>query len=535
MAEQSTLPDLLAASRQRDGAATAIVYGGEQVSYSDLDDLSCRAAEGLSALGIGAGDRVAFWLPNTVAYMALYLACCRLGAIAVAVNTRFRALEVGDIIGRVGAKTLIMWPGFRNIDFMGILGEVEDGALDHLANLILYGEGEPESELPPALRHCRTTSYRELIESAPAGDHIAEPAMGANIFTTSGTTKAPKFVLHSQAGIAAHARDMVRDYGPTLAGGALMIALPFCGVFGFTQATLALAAGVPMVIMSAFEATRAVELIDAHRVHGLFATDDMIEALLAADPRNPALPSVRFCAFGAFNTDPEVLMEQAESRGLTLIGLYGMSELQALFARQLETAPAAERVLGGGKLCSPKAEVRVRDPESGRILAHGEQGELELKGPSLMTGYYQNPEATVEAFTDDGFLRTGDMGYSTGPDSFVYLARMGDALRLGGFLVSPAEIEAYLQRHESVAGAQVVSATLGGRARAVAFVILRGNARFDEAALREFCLAGLAKFKVPAVIYPLDSFPVTPSANGSKIQRAKLRQWAVEWAKEAGD
>ena len=114
-------------------------------------------------------------------------------------------------------------------------------------------------------------------------------------------------------------------------------------------------------------------------------------------------------------------------------------------ARQSESAPLPGRALAGGKPVAPEARVRARDPETGAIQPHGVAGELEIKAPSCMVGYYGDEAATRAAFTADGFLRTGDLGYSTDDGGFVFLARLGDALRLSGFLVSPAEIEGVLQ------------------------------------------------------------------------------------------
>ena len=168
----------------------------------------------------------------------------------------------------------------------------------------------------------------------------------------------------------------------------------------------------------------------------------------------------------------------------------------------------------------------MRDPESGEILAPGEQGELELRGASMMKEYFGNPAATREAFTEDGYLRSGDMGTTTDDGGFVFLSRMGDVLRLGGFLVAPAEIEACLATHVSVDGSQVVDVTTPEGPRAVGFVTLAAGAELDEDLLREHCRAGLARFKVPSRVFAVDEFPTTLSANGTKIQRTRLRDMA---------
>ena len=147
-----TVTSMLSAAAVAETGA-GVIYEGRKTTYRELDDLSRRAAAGLASLGIGLGDRVAFWLPNTPAYLVLYFACVRLGAVAVAVNTRFRAGEVEDVLGRTGAKALIMWPGFRGIDFPGILEEVDRAALARLEVAILYAEdGKSPSVLPGVAR-----------------------------------------------------------------------------------------------------------------------------------------------------------------------------------------------------------------------------------------------------------------------------------------------------------------------------------------------------------------------------------------------
>src|SRR3989338_5530689 len=135
---------LLADIAEETPAAPAFVHGDRVVSFADLLDAAGRVAQGLADLGVAPGDRVTLWLPNVPAYPILYFACARLGAIAVAVNTRYRAVEVADIVGRSGAKVLACAPGFRRIDFLSILADVDPAALDKLAALVVVGD-EPAS------------------------------------------------------------------------------------------------------------------------------------------------------------------------------------------------------------------------------------------------------------------------------------------------------------------------------------------------------------------------------------------------------
>ena len=156
---------------------------------------------------------------------------------------------------------------------------------------------------------------------------------------------------------------------------------------------------------------------------------------------------------------------------MKLVGLWGMSEMQALYARQDPTETVDVRHRRGGMLVSKTAKVRVRDTEQGTLLPHGEVGELEVRGPSRMSEYFGDTVASQSVLTDDGFVRTGDLGYTENDQQFVFLGRMGDAIRLGGFLVNPAEIEAHLQTHAAVDRAQVVAVDTPQGTRAFAFVI----------------------------------------------------------------
>ena len=238
---------LLADIAEEMPAAPAFLHGERTLSFAELLDCSARAAQGLADLGVGPGDRVALWLPNVPAYPILYFACVRLGAIAVAVNTRYRAVEVADIVSRSGAKVLACAPGFRRIDFLSILADIEPAALDRLAAIVVVGD-EPAA-VPPAIERLRRVPFdRVLSRPAIAANHALASAP-CNIFTTSGTTSAPKFVLHRQGAIAGHAQQVARAFGFTAPDTLSLSILPLCGVFGFNQAMATLAAGRPSVLV----------------------------------------------------------------------------------------------------------------------------------------------------------------------------------------------------------------------------------------------------------------------------------------------
>ena len=507
-------------------ARPTLIYGEVRIGADALEQAVAGFAAGLYQLGVRRGDRVALWLPNCPAWLVAHLGASRIGAMTVAVNTRFKSAEVEDVLTRSGATVLLYWPGFLGIDFDAILAAVHADALSGLRCVIVYKEDQ--SATSARIHNKPAFAYEQVVKAAVNADvPIGQPADGCIMFTTSGTTGQPKLALHNQASITCHADEVALAFGYDQARTTLLQALPFCGTFGHAQAMAVLRAGGTLVLMPAFDLQRALTLIERYQVSALNGADTMFEDIWR-EGREQRLASVHGGGFAAFATpDPLEFVTRAETYGLELFGLYGMSEVQALFARQRPGAPPSERAHGGGLPISPAAAFRICDPDSDAVLPLGEAGELQLRGPSLFTEYFGNPAATAAAITADGFLRTGDLACDEGDGRFRYLARMGDSLRLGGFIASPAEIEAYVERAPSVAHCQVVGVDTPRGTRPVAFVITRAGQPFDEAALLAHCVQGLAKFKVPVRFIALDAFPMTMSANGEKIQRVKLRDMAA--------
>ncbi len=528
MADGETLSAFLDDIAARFGEAPALLYGGRRLSYAELADAAERVAGGLRRIGIRPGDPVALWLPNVPAYVILVFALARLGAVSVAVNTRFRGMEVEDIVGRSGARALVMWPGFKGIDFDGILAQVNPARLASVETVIVYDEtGEASGRVIGR----RTVSFQDLLRAEAERAEHATPETPVAMFTTSGTTKAPKFVLHGHAGIVRHARDVAAAFGLDRPGAVTMGALPLCGVFGFCQTMAALAGGGTTVVHPVFDPEAVAEAIRVHSVTHMMGTDTMFSGMLAARPEPRPFPTLKLCGFAAF-TGLDRFLAECERRRLPMVGLYGMSEVQALFSAQRVEDPLERRGEGGGYPVSRDAQVRVCDPETGEVLPTGTSGELQFRAPSLMLRYEGNTEATAEAFTPDGWFRSGDAGRLREDGSFVFEARMGDVLRLAGFLTSPAEIEAWIERHPDVAEAQVVGVTTGKGLRPFAFVIPHPGRALDEATLVEHCREGMANYKVPVRFVLVEAFPVTESANAVKIQRHRLREMAEEMLAE---
>ncbi len=465
---------------------------GSTISAAELAATGSRLATGLQGQGLRTGDRLAIWLDNGPAYLAAIAASAAGSFAAVNVNTRYSPTEAATLIARSGAAAVLTSRG---------------------------------NELPSHLLIITPDDLVELADSPPT-NHPSSPDDSFLVFTTSGTTSKPKMVLHRQRSIVEHSVAVAPFFGYT-PDTPMLIALPLCGVFGLNSFSSAIAGNSPIRLATGFDAATAAQLIEQERIVAMNGSDDMFHRLLQ-EPGD--LSSLTICGYGAFNASLDDVAERAEARGIRLSGLYGMSEVQALLAYRGPHGPLETRRLAGGKLVSPQSEVRAVDPDSDAVVANGAEGELQLRGPSLFAGYLaEGGDAIDHMLTDNAFhdrwFSTGDLGTTEAADRFTFITRMGDVLRLGGFLVAPAEIEEAVLGFAGISDVQVVSAAGPSGTRPVAFVI---GDEIDEGAVIAHCQSVLAKFKCPVRVISLDSFPVTDGPNGVKIQKAKLRELAQE-------
>src|SRR5262245_48570903 len=414
--------------------ATALIEGERAISCAELDCLGRRAAAWLRAQGIVAGDRVALWLVNRVEWLALLLGLSRVGAALVAVNTRFRSSELEYLLERSAASMLVCQPEFRGIDFAAVLQGANPEAAKALKKIAVIGAAAGPILGKPAWPV-------DFARHEPDQADESDPEALALLFTTSGTTKGPKLVTHTQRSMVLHARRVARAHGFDREGATLLAHLPLCGVYGLDSTLAAFAGGAPAVLMETFDAPKAADLIRRHAVTHMYGMDQHYRMLMKAAPGQDPFPSARIFGFGATQSGGNDLALEAWKRRVPLVGLYGSSEVHALFSLQALDLPVEKRIEAGGIPASaPEAEVRIRDVDSGRLLPPGETGEMEIRAPTNFSGYLNNPEATAAAVNADGFFRTGDVGYLRGDGSYVFLTRRGDAMRLGGFLVDPTEI-----------------------------------------------------------------------------------------------
>ncbi|MFK4448889.1 fatty-acyl-CoA synthase [Caballeronia udeis] len=526
MSAPSTLNGLLDAHLAAHPERTAFIDGEQRVSYAQFDALAEQGARWLEVQGMVAGDRVAVWLVNRIEWLSLLFGAARIGVTVVAVNTRYRHAEVEYILAKSRAKMLVLQLNFRKIDFPAELAGVSPEAVPSLQKIAVidHDERTPATVLDRPTVACDLASYGG--ERLHRGGESADAPL--ILFTTSGTTKAPKLVVHPQRTISRHSSRVADAYGFAAPGAVMLAALPFCGVFGLNGALAAFAGAAPVVLIDTFDGAEGASLIRRHEVTHTFGSDEMYRRLADAVSDERPFPSARVFGFAAFQPGVSTFAEKMAERGLPLIGLYGSSEVQALFALQRPDAPFEQRIEGGGYPASgEEAQIRIRDVDTGELLPAGMSGEIEIASPCNFVGYLENPEATAEALSADGFFRTGDVGRLRADGSFVYETRKGDAIRLSGFLVNPVEIEDEIKSIDGVDDAQVVAVVLDGQPRPVAFVIPLAGHDIDPAMVIGVVKSRIAAFKVPARVWSVDAFPVTQSSNGVKIQRARLREMAV--------
>jgi len=518
----------LLASHVRERPHATVFYDVEKpISYLQLSDQADQLARLLVARGARQGERLGLWLPTCIDWLAVFFACARIGITVIAMNTRFRSHEVADLLSRGGCQWLVMWPNFKDLAFDKILQEVDDDLLVALKGIIVTGGLPADNAMPkrPYIDINEKTDLDGILEIQPAAG-----SSDALVYTTSGTTSLPKLVLHDQQSLLVHGYSVANrfDMRPD---DVLLLGAPLCGAFGFSGALGVLVAGAAMVSSPVLNPVECARQIRQFNVTHTFANNELLSRILdiEADNNNEpgnAFSSLRLAGFASFAPSLGDFPERAEKMGMKLVGLYGSSELQALVASQDLEASLSERQLPGGRLTATDARVRARDAETGKILPHGEVGEIEIKSPSLMKEYIGNSEATAEVIDDEGYFRTGDLGHTVSDCAFIFHARSGDFLRIGGFLVNPGEIQTYIESLPGVSSCQVVGATSKGKTVPVAFVIAETGHIQPENQIMAACRSHLAGFKVPYLVKIIDAFPVVESANSNKIQRGELKKKA---------
>jgi long-chain acyl-CoA synthetase len=461
-----------------------------------------RLAGGLRKLGVGPGDRVAVMTPNCPEVGVTYVATWRVGGVTVPILFLLALPEVTHILADSQPKVVVTSP-----EFVGVVQQAIAG-IDPQPQVLLIGDATADGAL----------SMSELIASTEPDPKITprEPNDLAGINYTSGTTGRPKGVMLSHGGMVA-VSDAVIEVGELENGKVALAALPLAHGYGILTQLVGMRLWGTGVLMRWFDPGEALRLIDEYKVQNFAAVPTMLVYLLNHPDRDKYDGrSLERVSSGAAPCPLEV-MEAFEKRfDTTVYEGYGLTESTIVCCTQ---RPSEGKVVGSVGRALPGIDVKILDDDHNEMPI-GELGEICVRGPNVMPGYYRLPEVTAETVRD-GWLHSGDIGRQDASGHFYVVERKKDMIIRGGFNVYPRDIEEVLFEHPAIAEAAVV-----GRPdpefgeEVVAFVVRRPGQDLTEQELIDFCRSKLAKYKTPKEVHFTDQLPKNQVG---KILRRELR------------
>ena len=534
-----TLREVLAADVAARGDADAVVTERGRLSYARLSHAAWSVAKAMHALGLRRGDLVGVLMANDDAWLTLFYGAALIGAVTVPVNTRFKAPELAFCLKQADCKALFLADRFLKNDFVAYLREAEPAvdarlpgaALPLLRHVVVLGSEVPRTALTWERFRVLADPVSDAAIRAAAGD--VKPDDLLLIQFTSGTTAYPKGVMLTHDNMLRNAWAAGTRIG-VRADDRYFNCRPFFHVAGSTlSALMALVFGACLVTLPTFEPGGALALMARERCTLVSGNDTLFQMLMGHADFDPAKLALRG---GWAAAGPETMRNIVAVLGAREIcAAYGLSEASPNVVMSDHRDPVALRIAG---LARPHEGLglRIADPQTDAPLPAETQGEIQVRGWSVMRGYYNNPEANARVFTADGWLRTGDLGALTADGRLRMSGRLKDVFRVGGENVAPAEVEEVLLGHPAVATAQVVGVPdprLGEVP--AAYVTLRAGAGATEDELIAWARSRCANFRVPRYLRIVASFDAIGMTASGKVQKAKLREHAVRELGLAGN
>lgn len=519
----TTVPALVADRARRYPDAVAIAGPAGRLTFAELADRVDEVTRAAMASGLETGDRVGIWAPNGLRWIVTALGMLGAGATLVPISTRLRGPETAEVLARSHAKAVCTVQTFLGADYPAMLAE-SGRPLPDLENLILLddavGAGDADWDISSWAGFLApgTTIPPEAVRQRL--DEVAPEAI-SDILFTSGTTGTPKGVLatHRQTldvfsrwadAVTLRARDRY------------LLVNPFSHTFGYKAGILAcLLRAATMVPIERFDPVRVLQLIEHERITVLAGPPTVFTDLLQAGHRDYMLGSLRLAGTGGAPVPTELVERIREDLRVPYVfTAYGLTESIGVVTVCPPDAPA-DLIAGTVGKALPGTEIRLLDRD-GIPVPTGEPGEITVKGPNVMQGYLDDPEATAAAIDPAGYLHTGDIG-TLDDDGYLRITdRLKDMFIVGGFNAYPAEIERILLQHPDIHDVAVIGIPdprLGEVGRAV--IVPRAGATLDPAAVIEWSRARLAGYKVPREVVFLDSLPHNA---GGKVAKHLLRE-----------
>ncbi len=538
VADVYTLPDLVVRAAERDPDGPALVFPESRVSFAELYDRAVDAARSLAALGVGKDDKVGILMANCQEFVDILLGSQLLGAWAVPINARYKAKELSYVIADADLRVLVTTDKVvEHVDFVALIDEgfpelaqqtdplaLSISSAPELRSVVLHGDRTPSGML----------GWQAFVDGAagvdPDGIELCRSRLAvrdiAMMMYTSGTTAMPKGCPITYEALVRPAIEAGRTrffLGPDdrmwdpLPMFHMSFVLPFIGCID---------AGAALLSMEWFDPDVAISYMRDEGATVNFASFPTItEALLNHPDWDDDAMSIRLVN----NVGPPDLLVSMQERmpSAVQISAYGMTECGGVicFGDVNDTLEKRSQTSGWP---FRGIEVQIRDLETDEVLPPGNRGEILVRGYCVFEGYYKDPDKNAEAFTDDGWFRTGDICALDEDGRVTYDGRVKDMLKVGGENVAAAEIEGLLSQHPAVMLAQVVSAPDDKYIEVpAAYIQLVAGASASEDELIEFCTGKVASFKVPRHVRFVTEWPMS----ATKIQKVKLRE---EIARELG-
>jgi fatty-acyl-CoA synthase len=506
-------------ARVPDNLALVSRHQNRRYTYAELDAAVDEVARGLMALGLEVGDRIGIWSPNNAEWVLVQYATAKVGVILVNINPAYRTSELAYALNQSGCRMLVAAQSFKTSNYEAMIEEVRPD-LPALEKVILIGTPDWD-ELVAGAASVSDEARRERSAGLQFDDPI-------NIQYTSGTTGFPKGATLSHHNILNNGY-FIGEACRYTDSDRVCIPVPFYHCFGMVLGNLACTThGAAIVIPEAgFDPKATLEAVAAERCTSLYGVPTMFIAELDhPDFESYELSSLR-TGIMAGSPCPVEVMKQVVSRmhmeEVTIA--YGMTETSPVSTQTVPEDSLEHRVSTVGRV-HPHVEVKIVDPENGRVIERGVAGELCTRGYSVMTGYWNDPERTAESIDAAGWMHTGDLATMDADGYVNIVGRIKDMIIRGGENVYPREIEEFLYTHPDVSDVSVIGVPdVKYGEELMAWVKVREGASLSEDALKEFCRGRIAHYKVPRYIKFTDEFPMTVTG---KVQKFKMREQAVD-------
>ena len=516
----ASLPAMAVATAGRLADHTAVVDAHRRLTYGEVADEARTFGAALVASGVGPGDRVAIWAPNSADWVVAVLGLLHAGAALVPVNTRFKGAEAADILGRSRARVLVTVTDFLGTDHVALLRKAGAELPDLATTVVVRGPGPPGTTPWDAFLGRADGVGRAEVDRRVAALGPEDPS---DILFTSGTTGSPKGVVSTHGRTMGVATDWVEMTGLMPDDRYLMVN-PYFHMFGFKAGILAsVASGATMLPEATFDVERALARVADERVTVLPGPPTLYQAILDhPDRATHDLSSLRLAVTGAADIPVELIRRVDDELPFSrIISGYGLTEAGTATA----TGPAddVETIATTVGRPRPGFELRIVD-DAGEVAGRGEAGEVLLRSRTVMAGYMDDPEATAKAVTANGWLHTGDIGLVDDAGCLRIVGRAKDMFIVGGFNAYPAEIENALLRHPGVRQAAVIGIPDERLGEVGMAFVVAASPHLDGDEVIAWCRDQMANYKVPRAVEVVDELPTTGTG---KVLKDDLRARAA--------